>query len=466
MAQIDYWRQLPSETEVIEFKEAKSQYDNQKLFQYCVAIANEGGGHLILGIRNAPPRMVVGTKAIDNIQEMSKKCLDTLGFRVNIEEVAHPQGRVVVIIIPGRPKGHPYDLDGAFWMRCGESLESMTPDVLRTIVMEGESEWLLEPASERLGPAKILELLDVDLLFSMTKTPFPSTEEAVHRLVEEQFLLKERGGSFTITRFGAMLLAKQLSSFGDLRFKAPRVTVYRGASKLTDPTSDTFGTMGYLVNFPRVLRHIMARLPHREVITEGLRKSVPLVPEIVVRELVANALVHQDFTLSGSSISAEIFDDRIEISNPGETIVPVDRLINGMRSRNERLADFMRRVGICERRGSGIDRVVDAAESLHLPAPYFRATDQRTLSVAYGPRSFDEMDKSERVRACFQHCALKWETGARMTNQSLRERFKLPESKIHLVSQVIASALDAGAIKPDERAGTSKKFARYIPAWG
>jgi predicted HTH transcriptional regulator len=182
--------------------------------------------------------------------------------------------------------------------------------------------------------------------------------------------------------------------------------------------------------------------------------------------LLANALVHQDLSITGTSVVVEIFDKRITISNPGEPIVPLDRLIDLVRSRNERLADLMRRMGICEERGSGIDKVVDAAESLLLPAPAFQAAENRTLFTIYGPRSFAEMDREDRIRACFQHCALRFEMSQRMTNQSLRNRFKLPESKIHLVSQVIANAIEEDRIKPDTKAaGTSKKFACYVPHW-
>ena len=75
------------------------------------------------------------------------------------------------------------------------------------------------------------------------------------------------------------------------------------------------------------------------------------------------------------------------------------------------------------------------------------------------------MDREDRVRACYQHCALKWVMSERMTNQSLRERFGLPESKSAIVSQVISATLETGQIKPDERVGASRKFARYLPFW-
>jgi predicted HTH transcriptional regulator len=124
-----------------------------------------------------------------------------------------------------------------------------------------------------------------------------------------------------------------------------------------------------------------------------------------------------------------------------------------------------RRMSICEEKSSGIDRVVHQAEVFQLPAPDFRAGHRRTVAAVYGPKSFDEMDREDRVRACYQHCALRWVVSARMTNQSLRERFGLPESKAAVTSQVIAATIEAGLIKPDEAVGGSRKYARYLPFW-
>ncbi len=161
----------------------------------------------------------------------------------------------------------------------------------------------------------------------------------------------------------------------------------------------------------------------------------------------------------------EIYTDRVEISNPGDPIVPVERFIDGYQSRNERLADLMRRMGICEEKSSGIDRVVQAAEVFQLPAPDFRTGHRRTVATIYGLKSFEDMDRADRIRACYQHCALKWVMSERMTNQSLRERFRQPESKSAVVSQVIAAAIEARLVKPDEKVGPSRKFARYLPFW-
>lgn len=155
----------------------------------------------------------------------------------------------------------------------------------------------------------------------------------------------------------------------------------------------------------------------------------------------------------------------MEISNPGEPIVPVERFIDGYESRNEDLARMMRRLGICEEKSSGIDRVIHEAEVYQLPAPEFHAGHQRTVVTIYGHRDFEQMDRGDRTRACYQHCALKWVMSERMTNQSLRERFGLPESKSAIVSQVIAAAMESGLIKPDEKVGASRRFARYLPFW-
>jgi ATP-dependent DNA helicase RecG len=186
---------------------------------------------------------------------------------------------------------------------------------------------------------------------------------------------------------------------------------------------------------------------------------------VAIRELVANALIHQDLTMTGVSVMIEVYSDRLEISNPGEPVVPVERFIDGYQSRNERLASLMRRMGICEEKSSGIDRVVQSAELFQLPAPDFRAASSRTLVIICGAKKFDDMDRDDRVRACYQHCALKWVMSERMTNQSLRDRFRLPESKSAVVSQAIAATIDAGLVKPDESVGASRKFARYLPFW-
>ncbi|HVZ67969.1 MAG TPA: ATP-binding protein [Rhizomicrobium sp.] len=463
-SQIDLWRGAPTETQNLEFKEAKENFDWGKLCSYCVAIANEGGGNLILGIGDKIPRAIVGTNAFLNVVETADRLFHKIGFRVDVEDVHHPDGRVVVFQIPSRPKGTAYDLEGKYLMRAGASLVPMSEDRLRAIFAEGKPDWLEEAALGGLSDAQVVDLLDTQAFFDLMGVAYPTNRTAVLERLAAERLIDERNGSFSIRRLGALLIAKKLSSFPDVARKAARVIVYSGKNKL-QTRIDQSGTMGYAAGFKGLVEFVVSQLPQNEVIENALREKVNLVPDDVARELIANALVHQDFSISGAGPMIEIYENRMEVSNPGEPIVPPERFIDGYQSRNERLADLMRRMKICEEKSSGIDRVVHAAEVYQLPAPHFASLNGRTVASVFGPRDFEDMDRNDRVRACYQHCALKWVMAEAMTNQSLRQRFGLSEAKAATASQIIAATMEAGLIKADSSIGGSRKYARYLPFW-
>jgi len=462
--QIDAWRSVPSETPNLEFKEAKSSFNSDTLYGYCVAMANEGGGVLLLGVADRPPRPVVGTQAFGNPIKTAHQILQNIGFRVDIEEVRHPDGRVLVFHIPSRFKGSAYALRGAYLMRCGESLVPMTEDRLRAIFAESKEDWLEEPTRSGLDAQDVVELLDTQTLFELLGLPYPTNRDGVIERLTELKFIDFAGGGYSIRRLGAILLAKRLDQFPELARKAARVVTYTGNSK-AETKADSPGNKGYAVGFQALVKFVCNLLPQNEVIQDALRTSAKLVPDTVIRELLANALIHQDFEIGGASMMVEIYSNRVEISNPGEPLVPVERFIDGCRSRNERFASLMRKLGVCEEKGSGIDTVIRTAEILQLPAPDFRTGYQTTNVIIYGPRSFAEMGREDRVRACYQHCALKYVMSERMTNRSLRERFKLAEGKTATVSQIIAQTEEVGLIKVDQKIGGSRKYARYLPIW-
>lgn len=462
--QIDQWLQMPSEHQRLEFKEAKHQYDQGKMREYCVALANEGGGHLVLGVSDKVPRQVVGTAAFADPIEEARRLFDAVGFRVDIEAVAHPRGRVLIFHVPPRPRGTAWHYDGKYLMRAGGSLVPMSEDRLRAIFAEGAPDWLEEPASDVIDAQQVVDLLDTQSFFELLRLPYPTTREGViERLLQDRLIDRHVNG-FVIRRMGALLLAKRLEAFPEVERRAPRLIVYSSTDKLHTKLDQTV-IRGYAAGFQDLVGFVMAQLPQNEVIVDALRRDVKLVPEPAIRELIANALVHQDFAMAGASVVFEVFQNRIEISNPGEPIVPVERFIDGFQSRNERLALLMRRLAICEERSSGIDRVVQTAELFQLPAPDFRSGLSRTVVVIYGPKPFENMDRNDRVRACYQHCALRYVTAQKMTNQSLRERFRLGEDKAAIASQIISATIEAGLIKADESVGGSRKFARYLPFW-
>lgn len=462
--QVDRWRREPSEHSGLEFKEARNNYDRVDLAAYCVAIANEGGGHLLLGIADRPPRRVVGSDAFRDVNQITEWLFNKIRFRIDVREVDHPDGRVVVFEIPSRPRGTAWHLDGRYLMRAGEATVAMSEDRLRAIFDEGKPDWLEERALESLNGQDIIDLLDTQTFFELMEQPYPGDRAGVLDRLERERLIDRSGDGYAVRRLGGLLLAKDLTRFTDLDRKAPRVVVYEGTSKI-GVRADRIGQRGYAAGFERLVSFVMSQLPQNEILENGLRKTAVPLPSDGIRELIANALIHQDLSIGGARPMIEVFSDRVEISSPGEPLVPVERFIDGYQSRNERLADLMRRMGICEERSSGIDRVVRETERYQLPAPRFASAFRRTVATIYGPQPFEEMDRNARIGACYLHCALKHVTNERMTNGSLRERFGLPQRKGAVVSQIISATVNAGLIKVDDSVGGSRKYARYLPFW-
>ena len=410
------------------------------------------------------PREVVGTQAFHDVVDIAGKLFTWVGFRVDIEEINHPDGRILVFIIPPRPRGTAYHYEGAYLMRSGEELVPMSEDQLRKIFAEGQPNWLEEIALKNISAQDVVQLLDTQTFFELLNLPYPTDQSGViEKLISEKLIEKTDIG-FNILKIGAILLAKNLKNFSYIQRKATRVIVYKGESKL-ETLSDLTGEKGYAVGFIGLVQYVMGKLPQNEIIKDAIRKEVKLVPEVVIRELLANALIHQDFEMTGASPVVEVFSNRVEISNPGEPIVPVERFIDGYQSRNERLADIMRRFGICEEKSSGIDRVIESAEILQLPAPEFLISHKRTIVVIHGERAFRDMSGSDRIRACYQHCVLQYVLRKQMTNQSLRQRFGVSEGSANIISQIISSAVEQNLIKNDPNAPDSRRYARYIPFW-
>lgn len=464
LTELQRWMNAPRENEHLEFKEAKTRYDPEKAMKYCVAIANEGGGKFVLGVTDAPPRRVVGSQAFRNPAEFQSQILDKLGFRVDIEELSHPDGRVVVFHIPSRPSGTAYPLDGAYFMRSGEDLVPMSEDQLRKIFDEGKPDFLARIALDNISADDVVRLLDTQSYFDLLKLSYPAERAGVLDRFEREKLICRHDGLFGITNLGAVLFAKDLAQFPTVWRKAPRVVVYDGVGKLKTKL-DQPGVKGYAVGFEGLIDFVSSHTKKNEIVGKALRQDVHMFPDIAIRELMANALIHQDFQESGSSVMVEVYDDRLEISNPGKPSIPPSRFIDEYQSRNEKLADLMRRLRICEEKGSGIDKVVHSAEVFQLKPPDFRVGELRTTVVLFAHQEFDEMEAEDRVRACYQHCCLRYVMNQKMSNQSIRDRFKLAAGKAESASRIIQATLAKGLIKLDDPSNTSKRYAKYVPFW-
>jgi ATP-dependent DNA helicase RecG len=141
------WIQL-TESEHLEFKQASRQFDSEKLTRYCVALASEGGGKLILGVTDKLPRRVVGTDAFPDVGKTQSQLLDRLHLRIDVEEIIHPDGRIVVVHVPSRPIGRPVEYRGAYWMRSHDALVPMTPEKMQQIFAEAEPDFSAQICKE------------------------------------------------------------------------------------------------------------------------------------------------------------------------------------------------------------------------------------------------------------------------------------------------------------------------------
>ncbi len=263
---------------------------------------------------------------------------------------------------------------------------------------------------------------------------------------------------------GAILFAKKLSGISmSIARKGVRFIQYDGNTKADKVVNRHDGVMGYANGFEGLMTYINGLLPKNEHIGQALRQETTLYPEIALRELVANAIIHQDMTVTGAGPQIEMFSDRIEITNPGTPLVDPERFLDlPPRSRNEALASAMRRMGFCEEQGSGIDKVLFAIELHQMPAPDFRHENDSVRVVLYAPRRFAEMTPSERIRACYLHAALKWVNGERMKNSTLCERFGISSANAAQASNVIRQTLDQNLIK---HADPEHPRAGYLPFW-
>jgi ATP-dependent DNA helicase RecG len=381
------------------------------------------------------------------------------------------QKRVVVFEIPAA-RGTPVSFSNVEFIRIGDSKAKLRdfPDKERAIWLNLQTISAIpfekEVALENLAINQVIALLDFSSYFDIMKIPLPTSPTAiVEALIQEDFVVKARNGnSYAITNLGAIAIAKDLRSFNNLERKSIRILKYFGKNKIQKEKEEpVFG--GYLISFELICQYTRSFLPSSEKIGMVFREDIRPYPDISIRESLANALIHQDFSISGSGVSVEIYLDRVEFINPGTPLIDVQHFINyPPRSRNEKLASLMRRAKICEEEGSGIDKIINAAESYQLPPPDFRVPGNNTVAILFAPRPFSEMTRDERVRACYQHACLMYVGREAMNNTSLRARFAVEDKNYPVISAVIRDTINAGLIKPDPST-ISKRFARYLPAW-
>lgn len=468
-------RRQSAETNWFEFKHNNEDPNRIALTVSALAngarLADRETAYMIWGVQDGSREIVSTTFNPDTAKVGSQGLMMWLGQvldpcpNLHFQELQHPDGRVVILEIPAATTS-PVVFNGAAYIRLG----SATPKLADQKDIEASLWAKLRPFAWEQGVAlsfvssdDVLNLLDYAAYFDLTKQRLPDNRDGIfERLLAERLIRTEAGERWDILNLGAMLFGKALTPFAGLDRKAVRVIQYATGDR-TNTLRRLESPRGYAAGFTALIDFIDNLIPRNEEIGKALRQERPLYPPIAIRELVANALIHQDLTVTGAGPMIEIFPDRVEITNPGKPLVEPSRFVDmPPRSRNEALASLMRRMGICEEQGSGVDKALTAVELFQLPPPDFRTDGDSVRVCLFGPRGFNSMSPAERVRACYQHAALRYLAGHKMTNATLRDRFGLGSTNAAAVSRIIREALEANVIRvADPKAPKSG----YVPDW-
>jgi len=469
---------LPKETEWVEFKHNNDKPD--EIGEYISALSNSAAhankdyAYMVWGVDNETHTIIgttfnyiktkIGNEELENwLRRLLSENANFSFHSVKIDNFA------LVLLIIYRATSRTVRFKNVDYIRVGsykkqlKDYPAIEADLWRKL---NTTNYENSPAKQDLQIREVLNLLDYTIYFDLTDVSLPSEADGIlHYLTEDGLIVKQDDSSYTITNLGVVLFAKKLALFNGLARKSVRVIQYKGTSKIETIREDT-GGKGYASGFAGLLKYIIGLLPAREEVEKGLRRNVSIYPEIALRELIANALVHQDLSITGTGPTIEIFDNRIEITNPGTPLVDYMRFIdNPPRSRNEALASLMRRMRICEERGSGWDKIALSCEIAQLPAPKIEVYKEHTKITIYSYVPFGNISQDEKIWACYIHACLKQASGERLTNTSLRERFALSENNAATISRLIKAAVEKGLIKPFDPESKGGKYSSYVPFW-
>ncbi len=465
---------VPHESNEIDWKISLSDR-KERLAEHLMAFANyTNGGFLAFGVGNADAHLEpISQEAVAEIANtLANLGRDTVEPPLVIDHAVVEFRGVPILLVripeqankPAHRRGKSIE---EAWVRSGGTTRKASRQEVGALMLNSSApRWEELRASELLPIEAAAEKLDLEIIAKLVQRPLPTEMDALAQWLVAEGMLTPDGRGYYITNFGAVAAARKLEQFPTLERKRIRLIRYRGTNKV-ETTDELAGQRGYAVGFEGLINYLKRILPHSEVIQQSLRAEVSVYPEIALRELIANALIHQDFSVTGAGPMVEIFDDRIEFTNPG-SLLPgkrPDRLIGTTpESRNEILASAFRRLRICEERGTGFQKVVQSVELFGLPPILFTPMENSFRVTLYAPRKFADMAQGERIEACYQHAVLQYLSSQTLTNTTLRERFKLHEKQRNQITNLIGDAVAAGRIKRKD-AGSGNKFAEYLPYW-
>lgn len=366
------------EDEHLEFKEAKNRFDFEELVKYCAALANEGGGKMILGVTNKRPRRVVGCRAFESLERTKAGLTERLHLRFEIDEIQHPDGRVPVFHVPSRPIGMPVQYKGAYWMRAGEGLVPMTPDQLKRIFDEAGPDFSAEICTKAS-----LEDLDPDAVRRFREMwRRKSGNEALDKVSDEQLLTDAElivNGRVT---YAALILLGTRQALGKHLAQAEVIFEYRSSEASIPSQQRKEYRQGFFLYDDDLWNTISLRndIQHFQ---DGLYVwDISTFNEMVVREAILNAVSHRDYRLAGS-VFVRQFPRKLEIISPGgfpQGVTP-ENILKKQVPRNRRIAEVFAKCGLVERAGQGADRMFRQCIRESKPRPDFSGTDDYQVSL-------------------------------------------------------------------------------------
>lgn len=459
---------VPSELNEIDWKSGLSD-KSDRLAQHISAFANHlYGGMLVYGVNDDGTLFSLGKEQVDDIvKKLGNIAHNNLSNHIQIEHaVQEYKGENLLFIFIPEEQGKPVHLRGkdiyaSYYRSGGQTLKMSAKQVQMLIAKSMSISFEENTALDNLTQEQVLSLLDYQALYRILDKNVPKSTDTILSKLTDMGYCYEKNGCWVITNLGAILFARTLASFPSLSGREVVVRKYVGTNN-RQLQHEQRGALGYAVGFEGLIDYIM-RNTGNEVI-DVARNIKPIYPRVAIREFVANALIHQDFAIEGSPITIEIFSNRLVITNPGAPLNNINRLLDlPPRSRNERLAQSMLLLNICERRGSGVDRAIEAVEKMFLPPVKFQMLDDYTKVTLFPQKSLSEMTKREKIMACYQHACLMWEDNEAVSNQSIRDRFKLNKNQAPTATRILADTVEAGFIKSSDDEFQSKKYSSYIP---
>lgn len=352
----------------LEFKSARTRYEFDKLVNYCVALANEGGGTMILGVTDKRPRDVVGTTAFPEPGETEVGLHRVFNHRIPVEEYFHEGKRVLLVHVPSRLPGTAWQHDGKYLKRAGDALVPMGDQELRAIFSETGPDFTAE-----IVPRAGIGDLQPEAIAEFRKRWQKKSGNARLATMPDEQILQDcsliDGDDIT---YAALILLGRPSAITRHLAQAEVIFEYRSAEAAGPAADREEYREPFLLFHDRLWTKINLRNDRQSYQDDFFRYDIPTFDESAIREGILNAICHRDYRLGGSVFIRQ-YSRRLEIVSPGgfPPGITLENIADQQNPRNRRLAEALNCCGFIERSGQGVNLMIERAIRQTKPLPDF-----------------------------------------------------------------------------------------------